>query len=144
MANNNNNKQPEQNLPSCNHCANILSIPELIEIAVYTVQKINNYPNSFGHTIGNYFPLLYPDEIKAYLMRQAVSTKLKTKYRADYECTESSARSRTKLLTDIKTLCKLSGAQHAIIWWLILEKADEHVAARFAQHAAGEVKSDGT
>jgi len=52
---------------------NKLTTSELIEIAVYTVQKINNYPKSFGKTVDNYFHLLFPDEIKAYLIRRGIN-----------------------------------------------------------------------
>jgi len=53
---------------------NILTISELIEIAIYTVQKINNYPKSLGKTVDNYFYLLFPDEIKSYLVRQDINS----------------------------------------------------------------------
>ena len=52
---------------------NELTTSELIEIAVYTVQKINNYPKSSGKTVDNYFHLLFPDEIKAYLIRRGIN-----------------------------------------------------------------------
>lgn len=52
-----------------------ISLLELVEIALYTVQKINNYPKSFGKTVENYFHLLFPDEIKAYLMRRTINEK---------------------------------------------------------------------
>ena len=52
-----------------------LTQQELEEIALYTIQKINNYPKSFGKTVDNYFDLLYPDEIKGYLMRRAINSR---------------------------------------------------------------------
>jgi len=52
-----------------------LTPSELEEIALYTIQKINNYPKSFGKTVENYFNLLYPDEIKGYLMMRAINQK---------------------------------------------------------------------
>lgn len=53
-----------------------LTLPELEEIALYTIQKINNYPKSFGKTVDNYFSLLFPDEVKGYLIRRAINQKL--------------------------------------------------------------------
>ena len=50
-----------------------LTPQELAGIVSYTIQKINNYPKSFGKTVENYFDLLFPDEVKAYLMRQAIN-----------------------------------------------------------------------
>jgi len=52
-----------------------LTEQELDEIAQYTVQKINNYPKSFGKTVENYFDLLYCDEVKNYLIMQAINEK---------------------------------------------------------------------
>jgi len=52
-----------------------LTLPELEEIALYTIQKINNYPKSFGKTVENYFSLLFPDEVKGYLIRRAINKK---------------------------------------------------------------------
>jgi len=53
-----------------------LTQQELEEIADYTIQKINNYPKSFGKTVDNYFDLLFPDEIKSYLISRAINHKL--------------------------------------------------------------------
>jgi hypothetical protein len=95
-----------------------LSLPELIEIAIYTVQKINNYPKRLGKTVEDYFHLLYPDEIKAHLMRQAINSdidqgeKLRTMPRA-------------KLIKNIRTLCQLPFGQQSAVICLILDKADE-------------------
>jgi len=50
-----------------------LTLQALEEIAEYTIQKINNYPKSFGKTVENYFDLLFPDEVKNYLMRRAIN-----------------------------------------------------------------------
>ena len=52
-----------------------LTQQELEEIALYTIQKINKYPKSLGKTVDNYFHLLYPDEIKSYLMMRAINEK---------------------------------------------------------------------
>jgi len=59
-----------------------LTILELAEIALYTVQKINNYPKSLGKTVENYFNLLFPDEVKAYVIGRAINHKYtnKTQY----------------------------------------------------------------
>jgi len=68
-------RQPTIKPPCKNndYIPNAITLNEFIEIALYTVQKINNYPKSFGKTIENYFHLLFPDEIKAYLIRQATN-----------------------------------------------------------------------
>lgn len=58
---------------NANSNANKLTILELAEIALYTVQKINNYPKSFGKTVENYFHLLFPDEVKAYLIGRTIN-----------------------------------------------------------------------
>ena len=50
-----------------------LTLQALEEIVEYTIQKINNYPKSFGKTVENYFDLLFPDEVKNYLMRRAIN-----------------------------------------------------------------------
>jgi len=50
-----------------------LTNEELQEIAEYTIQKILSYPKRLGKTVENYFDLLYPDEIKSYLMSRAVN-----------------------------------------------------------------------
>ena len=52
-----------------------LTLEEVNEIALYTVQKINNYPKSCGKTVENYFSLLFPDEIKSYLVERAINEK---------------------------------------------------------------------
>ena len=52
-----------------------LTPQELEEIALYTIQKINKYPKSLGKTVDNYFDLLYPSEVKSYLMRRAINEK---------------------------------------------------------------------
>jgi len=52
-----------------------LTPQELGEIIEYTIQKINNYPKSFGKTVENYFDLLFPDEVKNYLRRRSLNEK---------------------------------------------------------------------
>ena len=69
--------QSKPESPCMNNNSNTikLTILELIEIALYTVQKINNYPKSFGKTVDNYFHLLFPDEVKAYLIGRTINHK---------------------------------------------------------------------
>lgn len=52
-----------------------LTQSELDEIVSYTIQKINNYPKSFGKTVENYFDILFPDEVKGHLIRRAINKK---------------------------------------------------------------------
>jgi hypothetical protein len=61
--------------PNADASTDSLTLLEMAEIALYTVQKINNYPKSLGKTVENYFHLLYPDEIKSYLMRRMINEK---------------------------------------------------------------------
>ncbi|MCL2188270.1 MAG: non-structural maintenance of chromosomes element 4 [Defluviitaleaceae bacterium] len=58
-----------------NHNPHGLTLYELVEIAIYTVRKINKYPESYGKTVENYFHLLFPDEIKSYLAGQAINSR---------------------------------------------------------------------
>ena len=53
-----------------------LTLLELADIAAYTIQKITAYPKSFGKTVENYFHLLYPDEIKSYMIQRTVNSRL--------------------------------------------------------------------
>ena len=48
----------------------VLTLREIEELVWYTVAKINSYPERFGKTVENYFDLLFPDEIKNYLVRR--------------------------------------------------------------------------
>lgn len=71
-------QQTTNHLPKTNVSPSIISSVELTpseidEIALYTVQKINNYPKSFGKTVENYFDLLFPDEVKNYQTRRAIN-----------------------------------------------------------------------
>lgn len=52
-----------------------LTEAELLEIARYTVQKIQNYPQEYGKTVENYFPLLFPDEVNSYMMRREINRR---------------------------------------------------------------------
>jgi len=76
----------EQSKPE-SQCMNIdsnttgLTILELAEVALYTVQKINNYPKSLGKTVENYFHLLFPDEVKAYLIGRTINHMYKKQIR---------------------------------------------------------------
>jgi len=59
-----------------------LTILEFAEIVLYTVQKINNYPRSFGKTVENYFHLLFPDEVKAYQFGRTINHKFTKQIRS--------------------------------------------------------------
>ena len=48
----------------------LLTSEELAEVTKYTIQKIRNYPKEYGHTVENYFNLLFPDELKSYVRRK--------------------------------------------------------------------------
>jgi len=113
--------QTEIKLPigSYEQAPGTLSLPELIEIAIYTVQKINNYPKRLGKTVEDYFHLLYPDEIKAYLMRQAINAGIGQNKGL------RAAVPRAKLIKNIRTLCQLPSGQQSAVLCLILDKADE-------------------
>ena len=52
-----------------------LTDEELLEIARYTIQKILSYPQEYGKTVENYFDLLFPDEVKSYLMRRDINRR---------------------------------------------------------------------
>ena len=52
-----------------------LTLQELEEIADYTIQKIISYPKHFGKTVENYFDLLFPDEVKSYLVCRAINSQ---------------------------------------------------------------------
>jgi len=107
--------------------ADSLSLLELAEIALYTVQKINNYPKSFGKTVENYFHLLFSDEIKSYLMQRAINdrtfSKIDIKQNEDGRALSMSAHA--KQVRDIKTLCQLFVEQQDSVLRLISDKLDE-------------------
>jgi len=74
MTENHSDKRSKHIKSNCDYCSTYgLSLQTLIDIAIYTAQKINNYPKSFGITVENYFHLLFPDEIKSHLMRQSIN-----------------------------------------------------------------------
>jgi hypothetical protein len=104
-----------------------LSLLELAEIALYTVQKINNYPKSFGKTVENYFHLLYPDEIKAYLMRRTINnrsfSKIGIEKNKERRALDMSAYARQ--VRDLRTLCQLLVEQQEGVLSLISDKLDE-------------------
>lgn len=52
-----------------------LTEAELLEIAQYTIRKIESYPQHLGKTIENYFDLLFPDEVDSYLMRREINRR---------------------------------------------------------------------
>jgi hypothetical protein len=51
-----------------------LTQTELLEIMEYTIRKIEAYPARFNKTVENYFDLLFPDEVKNYLMRREINS----------------------------------------------------------------------
>jgi hypothetical protein len=53
---------------------------ELQEIAEYTVRKIETYPKEYGKTVENYFDLLFPDEVTAYIMRREINRRGQENY----------------------------------------------------------------
>jgi len=104
-----------------------LSLLEMAEIAIYTVQKINNYPKSFGKTVGNYFHLLFPDEIKAYLIRREVNSKTFDAMGIKEQKTSSAqpTQAQAKRVQDIRNLCKLFVEQQEGVLTLISDMLDE-------------------
>ena len=54
---------------------NTLTNDELLEIAEYTIQKIEHYPKEYGKTVENYFDLLFPDEVKSFLMGREINRR---------------------------------------------------------------------
>jgi len=125
------------NIMSSEHCTNqtetcadnILTTLELIEIAMHTVQKITNYPKSFGKTVDNYFHLLFPDEIKAYLIRRDINA---ISLSAMNECCHHDKRhsasplpSLVKKVREIRALCQIYVEHQDNILRLISDKLDE-------------------
>ena len=110
-----------------NHNADGLTLRELVEIALYTVQKINNYPKSFGKTVENYFHLLYPDEIKSYLMQRNINGKSLKRFHTNNQNSErkESMPVQAQQVRDIRNLCKLFVEQQESVLHLISNKLDE-------------------
>ena len=110
-----------------------LTLRELVEIALYTVQKINNYPKSFEKTVENYFLLLYPDEIKSYLMGRTINEKsIENSGLIQTEAGErrqSAMSTQAQQVRDIRNLCKLFVEQQESVLCLISDKLDELEAA---------------
>ena len=111
-----------------------LSILDLIEIALYTIQKINNYPSAFGKTVENYFHLLFPDEIKAYLARRQINRRLIKGASFESGCSANSPNktfgsqtksAQVKQVRDIRNLCKLFVEQQEGVLTLISDMLDE-------------------
>jgi hypothetical protein len=50
-----------------------ITVDEQLEIARYTIQKINAYPKDCGKTVENYFEVLYQNEIRDYIMRRNIN-----------------------------------------------------------------------
>ena len=102
-------------------CTAALTPEEIDEIAAYTIQKIQNYPKSFGKTVDNYFDLLFPDEVKNYLFMKAVNGQIFRKTKGG--CGHMIAPA--KQVSDIRELCKLMIEQQESILRLISNKLDE-------------------
>ena len=106
-----------------------LTLLELIEIALYTVQKINNYPKSFGKSVDNYFHLLFPDEIKAYMHRREINSKsfpkINMRCPQNKECSAQFMQLHAKKVRDIRALCQLFVEYQNNILQLISDKLDE-------------------
>ena len=122
----------------------ILSLLELVEIALYTIQKINNYPPSFGKTVENYFHFLFPDEIKTYLTQRQINSgafkgigverghsneyKVKVCRGTNIQnkvCQSQTMSAQVKQVRDIRNLCKLFVEQQDGILMLISEMLDK-------------------
>ena len=52
-----------------------LTPDEIGYIVDYTIQKIESYPKRYGKTVENYFDLLFPDEVSAYINRREINRK---------------------------------------------------------------------
>ena len=104
-----------------------LSLLELAEIALYTIQKINNYPKSFGKTVENYFHLLYPDEIKACLMQRTINNRSFSKIgiEKNNERRALDMPAYAKQVRDLRALCQLLVEQQEGLLRLISDKLDE-------------------
>jgi len=104
-----------------------LSLLEMAEIAIYTVQKINNYPKSFGKTVENYFHLLFPDEIKAYLIRREINSKTLDAIGVKEQTKPPMhpMQTQVKRVQDVRNLCKLFVEQQECVLTLISDMLDE-------------------
>ena len=127
-----NSAYESQHQPSETSPSEILSLTELIDIALYTVQKINSYPASLGKTVDNYFDLLFPDEIKAYLIKRSINTK--TLSNLGFRCVKSKSleihptspyADKAEMVRDIRALCQCFVEQQDSILQLISDKLDE-------------------
>jgi hypothetical protein len=142
MASNCATKQPNSKSP-CEDCIhNGLTLSELIEIALYTVRKINNYPKSLGKTVENYFHLLYFDEIKAYLMMRKINNKTLAGSGNEYSPSNKrkavSVSTHAKQISEIRTLCELFVRQQEDILMHISHNLDEMEANLCNSYADGE------
>jgi hypothetical protein len=118
---------------------------ELVEIALYTVQKINSYPQAFGKTVENYFHLLFPDEMKAFMMRKAVNNRTfgERGIKLSSGREDFSRALQTQQVKEIKTLCNLLSEQQSGLLRIITDKIDALEADLSVPDAGGEVKSNG-
>jgi len=127
-----------------NDTDNILTLSELIEIALYTVQKINSYPKSLGKTVDNYFHLLFPDEIKAHLVKREINAISSVETKNCIHNTESSAHtlpSFAQKAREIRVLCQIYVEQQDHILRLISDKLDE-LEADLSEKSVGEEETD--
>jgi len=118
---------------------NALTLHELIEITLYTIQKINNYPKSLGKTVENYFHLLFPDEIKSYLIRRTVNEKSFGKTFAKDSSNEDMMAvmsTYAKQIKEIRSLCQLFVEHQNGILGLISDKLDEIETGLFVPNAS--------
>jgi hypothetical protein len=57
-----------------------ITIAELEEIAEYTALKIARYPKEYGKTLDNSFDVLFPNEIRDYIMRREINRRGRENY----------------------------------------------------------------
>jgi len=111
-----------------NNSTDVLTLFELIEITLYTVHKINNYPKSFEKTVENYFHLLFPDEVKSYLIRRKVNER--SFNRTGIGCSKSEDNIALAMpacaeqVRDIRSLCQLLVEQQEDVLRLISDELD--------------------
>lgn len=129
------------------HCTDRLTLSELAEIALYTIQKIHSYPRCFGKTVDNYFHLLFPDEVKNYLMRRMVNDKSFMESGLKHNLNEIKRAlvipAQVKQVQDIKILCQLLVNQHESVLRIISDRLDELEADLYDSFAGEEVTSNG-
>ena len=58
----------------------LLTNEEISKIVEYTIRKIENYPKRLGKTVENYFDVLFPDEVKNYIVGREINRKGRENY----------------------------------------------------------------